>query len=1116
MKRTNYILTSLLLAAIVVGAAVWNFNANPVSAQEKAETEIFGGDGVVQTEYNARDEFSLTQGGTSGVWNYGYSTSDTDNTFNLYANNDTVVNCGSAMFQRWFDPSSGDLTPQIARNTAAVPCISIPPEALFLHPGPTGRRSVLRWTAPAAGTYLLNGVLGKQNPSATSDLKILKNVTEPALFSANFIDGASQHPFNFTVTVAMGDTIDFSVGWGNGSYSGDATLLAVTVGQPVTACLTAPANLQVFVPGENSPSDVQSVNTNASLVGDATYTNMGKVGRAFTLDGNGDYVRIEDNAAQRPATAVTAEGWFKFNTAPGIATLISKPIRNSADNSYILYTDGGQLRGYVGNTSQFTRVFSNFSPQPNVWHHLAFTYDFSGGISTLKLYANGVEVTSGQDGTPNLPLFYDANPHPLLIGGELENNAPGFTLNGQADEVSIYSRALAQTEIFDIVQQGSFGKCPPAACVQSPNNLVSWYQGEQNALDSRSNNHGTNNGATFANGRVGQAFSFDGVDDYVATPDDNSLDITGDLTLEAWVRPAQIQAGEVTLIDKRDTANSNINYVLFLRNGELRFASRTGGGAFSENGSGVILTAGVFTHVAATIQNGSFIFYINGTAGNAQVAPVTRTASTGRLIIGATETSSLSGFFNGLIDEVSIYNRALSATEISSIVNAGQSGKCKPSPLNPAANLVGFWTGDGDTRDFAGLDQNGTNNGATFAVGKVGQAFNFTANPQNVLIPDSPALRPANFTIEAWTKSLNNGGTRHILGKTLGTSTADSYVFWVQNGNLNGAICSDATTCFTISTAAPNTGEWHHLALSFDDASDTLRIFVDGVQAQSGTTALSIGYDTHAALIGADYANEVITDSWNGQLDEVSFYDRALTASEIAAVYNAGTAGKLKSAPTPVNFARTAKTEASFAPTTVNLSSASITFNQVTTAGTTSQSGLDLGLLPALPPNVMTNNLNYDLSTTAAYTGNVTVCFNVPAIPVGNFTETNIVHLENGAWVNPLPNTTTRNYPQICGDFSSLSPFAVVQGLAPSAAEVPLTGRVIAGQNTGVADATVYLTDQTGNVKTARTNSFGYYRFDEVEVGQTYIINVYSRRYQFTPQVVSVTEEINVNFTANE
>ncbi len=91
------------------------------------------------------------------------------------------------------------------------------------------------------------------------------------------------------------------------------------------------------------------------------------------------------------------------------------------------------------------------------------------------------------------------------------------------------------------------------------------------------------------------------------------------------------------------------------------------------------------------------------------------------------------------------------------------------------------------------------------------------------------------------------------------------------------------------------------------------------------------------------------------------------------------------------------------------------------------------------------------------------------------------------------------------------------EALIPSAASVSVSGRVLSPGGSGVSRAIVYLTDQQGTTLTARTNSFGCFRFREVEVGQTYIFSVVSKKYQFMPQVIAVTEEISeLNFTAQE
>ena len=91
--------------------------------------------------------------------------------------------------------------------------------------------------------------------------------------------------------------------------------------------------------------------------------------------------------------------------------------------------------------------------------------------------------------------------------------------------------------------------------------------------------------------------------------------------------------------------------------------------------------------------------------------------------------------------------------------------------------------------------------------------------------------------------------------------------------------------------------------------------------------------------------------------------------------------------------------------------------------------------------------------------------------------------------------------------------FNITQAMAPTAATVAISGRGSISAGNSLSGAVVSLVDQTGQTRTTRTNSFGYYRFDEIDVGSTVVLSVTSRRYTFTPQVISVTDEIeNLNF----
>lgn len=91
---------------------------------------------------------------------------------------------------------------------------------------------------------------------------------------------------------------------------------------------------------------------------------------------------------------------------------------------------------------------------------------------------------------------------------------------------------------------------------------------------------------------------------------------------------------------------------------------------------------------------------------------------------------------------------------------------------------------------------------------------------------------------------------------------------------------------------------------------------------------------------------------------------------------------------------------------------------------------------------------------------------------------------------------------------SGVGQFSMLILAPPTAAAVSVSGRVLAGAGAGLTNAQVLLTDQHGIARTAITSSFGYYRFDDVAAGETYVVSVASKRFQFSPLVVAVADEI--------
>ena len=81
--------------------------------------------------------------------------------------------------------------------------------------------------------------------------------------------------------------------------------------------------------------------------------------------------------------------------------------------------------------------------------------------------------------------------------------------------------------------------------------------------------------------------------------------------------------------------------------------------------------------------------------------------------------------------------------------------------------------------------------------------------------------------------------------------------------------------------------------------------------------------------------------------------------------------------------------------------------------------------------------------------------------------------------------------------------------LVPTAAGVSVSGRVMTPKGGGISRASVSITDRQGITRSVRTNMFGYYSFEDVAAGETYIVNVFSKSYQFTPKVVSVSDAVS-------
>jgi Concanavalin A-like lectin/glucanases superfamily/Immunoglobulin domain/Lectin C-type domain/Chitobiase/beta-hexosaminidase C-terminal domain len=247
------------------------------------------------------------------------------------------------------------------------------------------------------------------------------------------------------------------------------------------------------------------------------------------------------------------------------------------------------------------------------------------------------------------------------------------------------------------------------SCANPPTGLVSWWRAEGNTLDQAGGNNGTlSGGTTFINGEVGQAFSFNGTNGYLEVPDSPSLRLSNELTIEFWVKRQDLQTVDVIIEKGGDWTGGQQNYEVTLNgpqnNNTLAFAF-AGGYRFSSS-----ITDLNWHHCAVVARNGDAnpVFYLDGSqqpvVSGGGAATINLYPSTRPLHIGAQIDLQTGWYFYSktIVDEISMYNRALTASEVLAIYNAGTAGKCA-SPIRPPiiSQPTNQIVGVGDTANFS-------------------------------------------------------------------------------------------------------------------------------------------------------------------------------------------------------------------------------------------------------------------------------------------------------------------------------------------------------------------------------------------------------------------------------
>jgi uncharacterized repeat protein (TIGR01451 family) len=410
----------------------------------------------------------------------------------------------------------------------------------------------------------------------------------------------------------------------------------------------------------------------------------------------------------------------------------------------------------------------------------------------------------------------------------------------------------------------------PSTCATAPSGLVAWYQGEDNANDIAGGNNGTPQGnVTYVAGKVGQAFSFNADQSAVAVGNPTQLQLQ-DLTIEAWIKRSS--ATQITT----DPYYSEAAQIFACSSGGYNFFIYADGHlALGKTDVGAIgfpdlkITDTNFHHVAVTKSGTDVVAYLDGTASSTNNFGEQFTFTNNSAHIGAYRYGErLNYSFYGAIDELSIYNRPLSQTEIQSIYNAGSAGKCGSTPTptptptpSPAPDLGVFMRATGST--------------------KVGELFNYYVYVTNYgSVPATNVQLADNFPSKLEFRGSDPSGACNVPGNITSAQLrcnlndiqpgqSKTIVFTVKvvaSGDISNTASASATQAEPSPDPHPNSATVSTASVKPVDLSINL------IAPIEGDTSKDISYNIKVANTdqATDAHNVVITETPPGNVDFVS------------------------------------------------------------------------------------------------------------------------------------------------------------------------------------------------------------------------------------------------------
>lgn len=437
------------------------------------------------------------------------------------------------------------------------------------------------------------------------------------------------------------------------------------------------------------------------------------------------------------------------------------------------------------------------------------------------------------------------------------------------------------------------------------NGLVAYYPFNGNANDASGNGrNGTVVGATLVADRFGNpasAYSFASQSDSITVY--NSLHPQGEVTVtySCWVKESETSVNDTVHMAIINcgfggivNARSELGTVRPLPIGSPSYLTYTGEG--NDGGtSNNIVTTDSWHQLVITKYQTNLVFYMDGSAVGSGTTQPGQNVTSQQLNIGwnGTTTWHSGEHFYGVLDDVRIYNRALSASEVQQLYQY----ESTPPPSFLTNGLVAYYPFNGNANDASGNGNNGTAANVTFTQVSNRLAATFTgALNSSVTVSNSPSLDMTNaVTISLWFNSFgNNSGPAGFLDKAWKQpvyhdwSYRSWFLFWSTGA---GGIVNFQANGPALATGAGvsqlNDNQWYHMVFIADGEHGLLQVYTNGVFGAGSTYApFTLSTGPFPLVIGSMVAQtDGAQTGLYGAINDVRIYNRALSAAEVQQLY---------------------------------------------------------------------------------------------------------------------------------------------------------------------------------------------------------------------------------------